>query len=864
MNLPPYNTTSGLGFAGGTAPPFTFDGTSARVFPVKANMARLASFVDAYLNRCHLEGHRFQAFVPYVYVMVLDYGKMAIDQANAGWIAQKEITFTVPLEWYVEEPVTGRWVFRDWAVVSPFIFVDDPMSLTTGREVYGWPKVEAWLEPSLDAWTKSPSDPRRVMRLETMTYERTYAGDRQKLRPLMDVVYGPAPALWQMPTNLSRGLSLVGNPLRTFQASMDLAADLAEMAFPLPILGYRPQSDPADWMARLAAGLDHLSPLADRLYTHQITLKEFRDSEVPDRACYQAIIDSEMVIRRLNAGGLLGDPFIRRGDPTGGYRLLIHRTSTQPIVESLGLEVESETEVHGRTVSTLMPAFPFWLDMDLEYGAGRVVTEYGKTGRPVDRLVDDEPLGRPALADTGAVPGGPRFNTARAGAGQQIVGPFEFPNSTVRVLPLQADGSKLERLCADYLPKEPYRFRPFGDVVYLLATTHEEMASKTNSVGFWADSEVEILVPVRWYRVEGGEESLLSVALVPIYVFVDSSTAAITGREVNGRPSVRADIRRPADSWMTSCGPVAPRPFLDVAVQLIPALGLGQKAERRQLLSVLGGEEIPGMVGDDLDHMVEAWEEIRDRRRQERRQRAESHEDLLVRLAGFVFEILGDDLRLNLVNLKQFRDAERPERACYQALVHVWRTIRWIYDLRPLGPLHVAIREYPALPLADTLGLVPKLSRIEDGIITHYYEPLEPFWMRVRYAESLGVDRAFRTAGKRWETDGGSRHGDLLLERNGPLGLTRQEVKTIEEEAGQRAEDDPDPAGTIWHHLRQAMDAVEWDESPKPGPEGGEDLSAATVRQALEALDPQTVLEALARRAVGVGTAADAAARPAP
>jgi hypothetical protein len=860
MKLPPYNTASGLGFAGGTSPPFTFDGTSARVFPVKANMARLANFCDAYLNRCHLEGHRFRAFVPYVYVMILDYGKMAIDQANAGWIAQKEVTFTVPLEWYEERPVgSGRWAFRDWAVVSPFIFVDDPTSLTTGREVYGWPKVEAWLEPSLDAWIKHPSDPRRVMRLETMIFAETYAGARAEPRPLMDVVYGPAPALWQVPTNLSRGQSLVGNPLRTLQASMDLAADLAEVMFPLPILGYEPQSDPVDWWARLEAGLRHLSPLADRLYTHQINLKEFRDSEVPDRACYQAIVESEMVVRRLNAGGLLGDPFVRRGDPTGGYRLEIHRTSSQPIVESLGLEVESETEIHGRTVSTLMPAFPFWLDMDLEYGAGRIITEYGKTGDPVDGRVAEEPLGRPELSDGGTVGNAPRFNTARAGASQQIVGPFEFPNSTVRVLPLQADRARLERLCAEYLPAEPFRFRPFGDVVYLLATTHEEMSSKTNSVGFWAESEVEILVPVYWSRVEDGVESLLSVALVPIHVFVDSSTAAITGREVNGRPAVRADIRRPADVWMAPSGPIAPRRCLDVVVQIIPALGLGQKAERRQLLSVIAGEEIPGFAGDDLQHMVDAWEETRDRLREDRRERAEANEDLLVRLEGFAFEILGDDLRLNLVHLKQFRDAEHPDLACYQALVHLWRTVRWIHDLRPLGPLHVAIREYPALPIAETLGLVPKLSRIEQGVMTHYYEPLEPFWMRVRYAESLGVDCAFRTASREWESDGGSRHGDLLLERDGPLGLSRRQVEEVEREAAARVGDGDE---TIWHHLRQAMDAVEAQGMPES--DRGE-LSTEEVARALEVLDPQTVLEALARWARGArGETPVARADPSP
>ena len=54
---------------------------------------------------------------------------------NYGWLAQREILFNIPLEWYVVKD--GKWVFKDWASFSPFIYVDDDMSMTVGRMVYG-------------------------------------------------------------------------------------------------------------------------------------------------------------------------------------------------------------------------------------------------------------------------------------------------------------------------------------------------------------------------------------------------------------------------------------------------------------------------------------------------------------------------------------------------------------------------------------------------------------------------------------------------------------------------------------------------------------------------------------------------------
>jgi hypothetical protein len=85
-------------------PPFIFENVTSRVFPIKANMARLTRFCNHYLNGDDEDESRtvlFRPALPYVYLMVINYGSMSpgsITAQNLGWVAQREVTFTVPLE----------------------------------------------------------------------------------------------------------------------------------------------------------------------------------------------------------------------------------------------------------------------------------------------------------------------------------------------------------------------------------------------------------------------------------------------------------------------------------------------------------------------------------------------------------------------------------------------------------------------------------------------------------------------------------------------------------------------------------------------------------------------------------------------
>ena len=73
---PTYNNARGEASSLQMAPPFAFSDVTMTVFPLQANLARLNQFVDNYLNQA-TEIVKFQPVLPFVYLIILDYGKMS-------------------------------------------------------------------------------------------------------------------------------------------------------------------------------------------------------------------------------------------------------------------------------------------------------------------------------------------------------------------------------------------------------------------------------------------------------------------------------------------------------------------------------------------------------------------------------------------------------------------------------------------------------------------------------------------------------------------------------------------------------------------------------------------------------------------
>ena len=375
-------------------PPFQFTGVTARVLPLKANMARLAAFCDAYVNMdIPPEIVHYRPALPYVYLMVLDYGSMSsasMHAQNVGWVAQHEVAFTVPLERWRKE--NGKLVFKDWACVSPFIFVDDEMSLTTGREVYGWPKVAGTVDASVSLWASHPLAGSRVFSFSTQVFPHVYAGKSEQARVLLTIDADPTLSYARLPVDAGNAWSPWNALAQATRSSLSLMGQAADLVWALPVRGFRTDRSLGALKAmgtRAAGYLARLGPplLAERLGLpavgasgppglsfDNITVKQFRDAQEPDRACYKALVRSRMGVERINRSGLLGDANLLRGDTSGGYTIRVHRYGSQPIIQSLGIEVTRSEEMgEGTHVSVVKPVFPFWNDVDLYYGAGELV-----------------------------------------------------------------------------------------------------------------------------------------------------------------------------------------------------------------------------------------------------------------------------------------------------------------------------------------------------------------------------------------------------------------------------------------------------------------------------------------------------------
>lgn len=822
----------GLSF--GAAPPFDFDGVTLRVFPLRARLERLQRFVDGYANLIPREAGYFRAFMPYVYLMVINYGRMSIDAENLGWVSQHEVTFSLPLEWYREQG--GRLVFQDWAYISPFIYVDNELSMKTGREVYGWPKIMAWPGAEMSAWMEqSPAAPSRLVRVSTSLFPEAYAGLRSERRPLLEVeCTSTEQAGLQWPPDLEASwLPWVALP-NALKGSTQLWGDCVELLKGLGLLRQQEGADTAAWRKMLAQLGRQLNPYAPRLSFNTLNLKQFRDAARPELACYQSLTNARMELRRYNRGGPLGGLQVMQGDVSGGYRIRLHDHPLQPIINSLGLEVAGSEGPDNARIHTLQPVLPFWLDVDMRYGLGETLAW----------RTSDSPHWRypGALHRPEPTPVSPaRYNTLGGGATQEIAGPYEFLNATVRVLPLLADRQRLQAFCESWfnqpLAGQGIFLEPWGEHVFLVATSYEEMCSPANNVGWWAEREVNFLIPVKEYAVgAGGERRLRGVALVPAFAYTDSSMAAITRSEVSGVPTEQAVLESPPDKWMGGAGPSEQtlQPLLRVKTLVLPALGEGQKARERVLLEIHEGEP-PGVSDEQQRLVATSWGE-RLRRlvdqcnlglESDPRRVAQGVDDGLL----LSLEPLARRTPLKLLTLKQFRDVENPNEACYQALVETHQSLQDVYDLREIeSPLVVKVHHYPSMPVAELLGLVPAAVSTEGGSMVYNLQPVRPFWMKVSMRVDTGRTLLWRANGEGWRSgiEQGLARPCYLDSEAGPGQLSRELLTALDRDMPQR--------------LR--LRVQRWQEQSRQA----EPLSLESARQAVELATPHMILERVLSR----------------
>lgn len=676
MPLPPYNHANSVPLSG--TPPFTFPGVTLRMFPLKADMYVLRSFCNQLVNIAPHEVAEFEPFVPFVYLTVIHYGRMATAATNLGWVSQHEVTFSIPLMHYRRR--NGRREFIGFVSLTPFMFVDNELSLTTGREVYGWPKVFARLDGGVERWLDDPTSPQTLMSLSTDVLIST--GAHTSMKPLIEIENWEVRNIPFGSLSLDPWIRAASTLPRAALGALSLGADLMEIWAAPPFLGYSP-GDRALLAQGLLEGFQRGLPLRRSPYWDILTLKQFRDAVHPEDACYQALIRSRMGVGRFNGGGLMGGTAYLQGDPSGGYRIKIYDYASQPMVGSFGLEVEDHVSAGGIAFDVLRPVCPFWIGMDLRYGRGKPIcwrasSSSWHAGGRVFPPRSNSPLQGPGIL----------FNTAQGLSNPEVPGPFEMNDGEIHVLPLAARPGRLRDFVSEYLdlPRELGWFEPYQDIVYLAVGAYGLVSSRSQPMGSLSCRTAAFFIPVLWHRPDGSSQFVL----VPPFLFADNQVVSITSQEESGLPVLQASLTGPPDFWLRS--PSQLRPLMSIRLLLFPVLNLGAQAEERVLVGIAAGplpqEAVPS---PEYGPMEAEW--------------VRKAEEAAKSSKPFQGPGPGEKC-MRSVTLKQIRDSWDPNQACFQEYLLSENRVRFSSPEYVKERVHVWIYRYPSIPIVQKLGLI--------------------------------------------------------------------------------------------------------------------------------------------------------------
>ncbi|MDA7585920.1 hypothetical protein N9359_02720 [Luminiphilus sp.] len=368
----------GMAASGKNTPLSTFDNVMARIFPLPADPFILQGFVDKYLNDpCHSGGNYFRVAMPLVYLQLLDYGSMSGRLTGRAHTSQNELLFMVVLEWF-EICSKGTFKFNGkyyrrhaegHALVTPFIFVDNPLSVMMGRENFGWPKSLINVSSVAPGWAPEAGDSVPIMRIGAMRLAQFYEGKSQRFSTIMEIEkragfsdgttgipLDPVQALTDLWSGSKRSLDTL---MQQWRDIFDLRSSNIGMITQM-LERYRQTASGntvgtgslAQWFASLG---------------NSIGVKHFSDPENPNESCFETLANMRTEVTKMYGAGLLGSMESQVSSLDGGFRIRVHRYEAYPALKTLGIKVsreEAPAKEGDPPIDILTPLMPFWYRMN--------------------------------------------------------------------------------------------------------------------------------------------------------------------------------------------------------------------------------------------------------------------------------------------------------------------------------------------------------------------------------------------------------------------------------------------------------------------------------------------------------------------
>ena len=325
--------------------PYTLAHAKARFYMLAAKPAVVQKAVDEWLNVPVNDIFDYVA-LPWVALCTMPikqvYSTNPPDREK-GYSLENDVAFAVCLAAF-RKGVGDVRVIDHFAFTFPFVLVDNPITMTTGREVFGYRKSYGTYEflPN----TQMPI----AASTPVMTEYKPTA--EQCLREVVRI------------GGLIDELELV--PGHSLEADIDhmLASDLEEEQSFLGRLEEKLLGEGTKWLLRHNVDARDLfrALIRELMKFRQLNvafLLQLRDITDPDTAAYQALLESPMRIDKI------GIPLpIRRADIT------LSDYHSYPIVSNLGIICDSNYVVK--------PKLAFTVSMTFQLMNGRVIAEAGK------------------------------------------------------------------------------------------------------------------------------------------------------------------------------------------------------------------------------------------------------------------------------------------------------------------------------------------------------------------------------------------------------------------------------------------------------------------------------------------------------
>lgn len=290
--------------------PYVLEEVSMSAFVLGARRKALGALLDRYLNIPARGQVRYVPAAPFVVLAAAFSGRAFSgdpEHRQLGYMPETDVAFWVPA--WAMRPGTGGLIPDRLVWFMPHVFVSTGAAAAAGREIYGFPKSV------VEVQARRSGHALEHLSLVGEVLARNTPETCGIRAPILEVTRNEA-----APGPLRSVAEVMGNVIRPLDPSGAWASSLAR------------------------------SFTADEVTI--AFLKQFRDAQHTDRACYQAIIEAKATVKSLRGYGHLPGTFqVRWGD-----------YASHPFSDDLGLEPGGQTALAAS-----------WVDFDFVMESGREV-----------------------------------------------------------------------------------------------------------------------------------------------------------------------------------------------------------------------------------------------------------------------------------------------------------------------------------------------------------------------------------------------------------------------------------------------------------------------------------------------------------